>query len=388
MICGSQESAQVLSVKSAPKFHVIKSDKALEENLYGVINLVACKGCGHLFNNFAEPASSQESEYFLTNTPITESMLTRHQNTVDYLSPASNKTLEVLDVGAGSGALAAAFAARGHHVTVVEPSTQIDFSSLKTYGAHIVNDTWPTATLKGRNFDLVLCVQVLEHIETPCEFLKSIVEVLKDGGKIYLEIPSGDWVVKQASIADIHFPHINYFSSKIISEIFRKVSLNLVNSRDLLNGRDIGFLLEKGSSPDSEVAVGFAASSLQRSIEQNIKSAENIFATLIKHKTFAIYGANAGSQALFGFFPKLKPEFLIDDTPAYRSTSAYSEVAKFPIFEPDRDLLQKIEAVVIASYIHDSVIASKIQALGFHGEIYSLRPANDSSGLVRSIFKN
>ena len=109
-------------------------------------------------------------------------------------------------------------------------------------------------------------------------------------------------------------------------------------------------------------------------------------AELSSNKKFAVYGANAGSQAMFGFFPQIKPEFVIDDTPSYEGAFSYSSEARFKIVKPTAENLRSVEAVLIAAYIHDKVISEKIRAAGFVGDIYSLRPPSDNSGTVRSLF--
>ncbi|PHX93503.1 MAG: hypothetical protein CK542_03875 [Acidimicrobium sp.] len=387
LVCGATGYSKVISVLNAPKLHVISADTRLDSGLFGTINLVQCDQCGHIFNGHQSDGEIESShDLFLTNTPISESMISRHEQTVDFLTSKADTKLRVLDVGAGSGALAAAFARRGHRVTVVEPSSMIDERTLSDFGVNVVKDFWPAVSLEGQKFDLILCVQVLEHIADPCTFLSSLSTSLDDDGAIYLEVPSGDWVVKHASLTDIHYPHLNYFLIEVINSIFQKLLLVPNAIRNLLNGRDLGFVLRKTKSKLSNTDSKFKTDHLSVSLATNIRNAEARIFDLIAGKKFAIYGASAGSQAFFGFFPQIKPEFLFDDTPSYGGAFGYSPGARFEIVKPTAQNLSRVQSVVIAAYIHDKAIAEKIRAMGFAGDIYSLRPASDLSGTIQSLF--
>ena len=379
--------SNVIAVINAPKLHVISANTKLTNELFGDINLVQCAQCGHIYNCSQSDGEIESShDLFLTNTPISESMISRHEKTVDFLTSKADTKLRVLDVGAGSGALAAAFAKLGHQVTVVEPSSMIDERALSDFGVNVVKDFWPAISLKDQKFDLILCVQVLEHIADPCNFLSSLTSSLDDDGEIYLEVPSGDWVVKHASLTDIHYPHLSYFLTEVIEGIFQIVSLSPIAIRNLLDGRDVGFVLRGAKNKSTRNHAKFHSKDFSAFLAKNLVVAENRIIDLSLNKKIAIYGANAGSQALFGFFPHIKPEFLIDDTPSFAGAFGYSSKDRFEIIKPTIENLGRVQAVVIAAYIHDKVIAEKMRLLGFAGEIYSLRPASDLSGTVQSLF--
>jgi 2-polyprenyl-3-methyl-5-hydroxy-6-metoxy-1,4-benzoquinol methylase len=387
MVCGALKCSKVISVTNAPKLHVISSETRLSSELFGTIDLVQCDECGHIFNCSPSDGEIESShDLFLTNTPISETMISRHEQTVDFLTSGVERKIRVLDVGAGSGALAAAFAKRGHEVTVVEPSSKIDGQALARFGVDVIKDFWPTVRLEGREFDLILCVQVLEHIGDPCAFMSSLQSSLDEEGKIYLEVPSGDWVVEHASLGDISYPHQNYYLDRVLNRIIRSVSLEVAQYRKILEGRDSGFVLRGTKVRQVELALVNEPENTGIKFETKLKIAESNCHDLLFSKKFAIYGATCGSQAMFGFFPQIKPEFIIDDTPSYEGAFSYSSEARFKIVKPTAEVLRSIETVLIAAYIHDKVISEKIRAAGFVGDIYSLRPPSDDSGTVRSLF--
>lgn len=388
MICGSSEYDEIINVERAPTVHAIPANTKLGDRRFGKIRLVHCRICGHIFNCSIENNTSiSDVDGFLTNAPISESMIARHEQTVDYLSVGNEAPLRVLDVGAGSGSLAAAFAKHRHLVTVVEPSSMIDTKNLSQLSVRVIKDMWPTADLQDAKFDLILCVQVLEHVDSPRDFLADLAEHLSDNGRIYLEVPSGEWVIDHGSPADIHYPHRNYFFELIILRIASETSLTVTRIRSLLNGRDVGYILQHSDTKRIKSAGLMSIKLFEKTLELSINAARFRIANWGATKQYAIYGANAGSQALFGFIPECNPKYIFDDTPTYEGSYAYSPNSRFPIVRPTVQLLSGLDVVIIAAYIHDASIYKKIRGQGFDGEIYSLRPPSDARGTVKSLFE-
>jgi hypothetical protein len=44
------------------------------------------------------------------------------------------------------------------------------------------------------------------------------------------------------------------------------------------------------------------------------------------------------------------------------------------IVQPDAGSVNAVDAILICAYLHDTVIAGRLRALGFEGEILSARP--------------
>jgi SAM-dependent methyltransferase len=244
-ICGSFDFKEIIFVAQAPKFHVISAGTELSSHLFGEVRLVECILCKHLFNNAIQDNEKNPGHgSFLTNAPVSQSMFARRRETLEFLLADDDNSMDVLEVGAGSGALAAIFAESNNKVTIVEPESIIDLERLNKLGVRVIRDNWPTNQLVDEKFDLILCVQVLEHIARPREFLLEIAKHLRDSGKIYMEVPSGDFVKKHGSVADINYPHWNLFTESIVQRLVTECDLNISRSRELISGHDIGYVLQ------------------------------------------------------------------------------------------------------------------------------------------------
>ncbi|HET9081915.1 MAG TPA: methyltransferase [Trebonia sp.] len=104
--------------------------------------------------------------------------------------------LDIVDVGAGTGGLAVSIAARGHRVTVVDPSPD----ALAAAGWRAAESGVTLTEVQGEagdlpalvgepgtdggGADLVICHNVLEYVDSPSAALGAIARVLRPGGTV------------------------------------------------------------------------------------------------------------------------------------------------------------------------------------------------------------
>lgn len=382
-ICLSVETLTGPSLKNLPVAHVISLTQDLTDRDFGELVLNQCTKCHHLWNS---AAISEQRDFppYLTNRPVSTAMKLRHSQLVSELH--SFQKLRVLDVGAGSGAIANGFALKGHSVTAVDPqlaySSLLEVNSIRTFPS-----LWPVPELLQEQFDLVLCVQVLEHTTNPYEFLSSLLNVVSTRGFVYVEVPSGDWILQHGSIIDLHLAHIQYFSELSFCTMIETLGYSVVSKRSLLGGRDVGYLVQQ--SPTGSYVSDTMR--LMKNPQVNFELLVN--SSLLLHRNLAqiqgstaVYGANGGSQSLFGWSPEGPWELILDDTKEYWGSCGYSIAGKLPIAKPTAEMLQRFDNILIASYIHDVGIYEKIDNSGYRGSVYSLRPSKSVSEGPRSIF--
>jgi S-adenosylmethionine-dependent methyltransferase len=120
------------------------------------------------------------------------------QAVVDAVEIAGDgSSLDVLDLGGGTGGDAVRLAQLGHRVTVVDPSPDA-LASLSRRGAEAgldgpVNGVQGDASdlldhvLPG-SFDLVLCHGVLEHVDDPGQALETVATVLRPAGHVSIMV--------------------------------------------------------------------------------------------------------------------------------------------------------------------------------------------------------
>jgi 2-polyprenyl-6-hydroxyphenyl methylase/3-demethylubiquinone-9 3-methyltransferase len=111
---------------------------------------------------------------------------------LDYIdSHASLAGRDVLDVGCGGGILAEAMAERGAHVTGIDLGER----PLKVAQLHLIESRREIdyrlisieslALERPRSFDIVTCMELLEHVPDPASTVRACAQVLRPGGDAF-----------------------------------------------------------------------------------------------------------------------------------------------------------------------------------------------------------
>ena len=112
---------------------------------------------------------------------------------VDFIEERSSmKDKKVLDVGCGGGILAEALSELGANVTGIDASENT-IGVAKSHSRSIASDViYIQNTIEefisshpNEKFDVITCLEMLEHVPSPNEIIKSCSNLLKDDGNIF-----------------------------------------------------------------------------------------------------------------------------------------------------------------------------------------------------------
>lgn len=107
---------------------------------------------------------------------------------------------------------------------VAEAKKRLPHATLK------VTDAEDKLPLAENSFDIVMCNDVIEHLENPRAALENIKRVLKPGGILYMNTPNLNWLRKKLfAYADKKEHHISLFQHKTLSELLTKIGFNIID---------------------------------------------------------------------------------------------------------------------------------------------------------------
>jgi len=110
-------------------------------------------------------------------------------NFIDQRSPVAGKT--IIDVGCGGGILAESLALRGAHVTGIDMGeAPLSVARLHALESGVeLNYEQTTAEDKAEQmpgaFDIVACLEMLEHVPDPSSVIRACAQLVKPNGDVY-----------------------------------------------------------------------------------------------------------------------------------------------------------------------------------------------------------
>ena len=143
----------------------------------------------------------------------------------------NNEKFSVFDIGFGYAQALLYFKEKGMEVSGLEPSPEgaeyARSKGLEVYEAGIDD----FSVTKGKRFDVVMMLNVLEHLSHPHETLKSIQKnLLNPGGILIIEVPNEFSDFQTVAVAEHDLDewwvcpphHLNYFSSSSLKSLLEK----------------------------------------------------------------------------------------------------------------------------------------------------------------------
>jgi len=165
-----------------------------------------------------------------------EDLNTSHSLAILSVRPGSR----VLDIGAADGSVARVLAARGCRVSAVErDETAAREAALvcEHVATGDIENLDLDQALGGQRFDVVLLLDVLEHLREPLDVLKHAAAVLAPGGQIIASIPNvahgavrlallrGSFEYTETGLLDR--THLRFFDRPAIEGLFRAAGLDI-----------------------------------------------------------------------------------------------------------------------------------------------------------------
>ena len=159
------------------------------------------------------------------------------------LKPFVRRHDSVFEIGAGLGCTLKTFELAGHKATGIDPGAEFQAYSRQTLRAQVENlqlaDLPPIPS-----YDVILLVHVIEHFNHPMRALRHLRNLLRPGGRLYVECPN--IAAPHAAPARLfHYAHIYNFTSWTLRMMADCCGLRIIRQFSRPRDHNLSLLLHK-----------------------------------------------------------------------------------------------------------------------------------------------
>jgi 2-polyprenyl-3-methyl-5-hydroxy-6-metoxy-1,4-benzoquinol methylase len=211
-------------------------DLCITDSRYGVtLALQRCEDCGFIFADDREVGELYQLYERLVDPGYESTQDSRRlqmQRLMDRVVPLCRSTGTWLDIGAGAGLLVAEARRRGFQAEGVEPSHSLVEAAARLHSLEIHQGLFPHPALKGRKFDVISLVDVIEHVSNPVELLRDCEAALAPNGTLLVVTPDvGSVVARCLKGRWWHFrlAHVGYFDRSCFEKSAARAGLKVTS---------------------------------------------------------------------------------------------------------------------------------------------------------------
>ena len=277
-MCSSSNICDIYTFDACPLFQnrIYHSFYAAKNATCGPVVLSQCE-CGFVFNRLFDYGLMNYDEDYDNDQSNSDFFCAHAEEVCDLLDQKCFKEKRIVEIGCGKGFFLELLIKKGFNVTKA-------FDAAYEGNNHIVIKDYFSDKYHPINADLIILRHTLEHVINPFQFLNDIARCNDYQGKIFIEIPCWDWIVKKDAFWDVFYEHCNYFNRDVLSRVFGSFKTGVFfNGQYIYVLGDLASLKEK---PNKSSNVKKSSSLFQDTFD-NYKN------LLHKNKKTIVWGAGA-----------------------------------------------------------------------------------------------
>jgi SAM-dependent methyltransferase len=378
-VCRAPEPFRALSRDGVPVNSVQLWPTAAEALAVprAAMHLEYCRACGHLWNSAFDAR-------LVAYTPSYDASLhfsPRFQRDVEVLVDRLVAELEprgarLLEIGCGKGEFLDRLCRRGGCRGV---GYDTSFSGEIPADApwRIERCAFPAA---GREdvADGVVARHVLEHVVDPLAFVQALRAVVERSptGWVFLEVPNGEWILRDLGIWDVIYEHVSIFTPLSLGALLRHAGLAVRWQESAFDGQYLRALAEPcPPRPERPAPAALAAqlAEVQR-FGADFRAKIEHWSTCLRGfaaagRRVALWGAGAkGTTFLSCVEPREAVRHVVDVNP--RKVGRYVSLTGQRIEAPEALRGSGVDAILVMNPAYAAEIETSARALGLQPELF------------------
>jgi SAM-dependent methyltransferase len=207
----------------------------------GDIYLGYCSHCGHVFNTAFDPSLMDYDQEYDNSLHYSS----RFQRYAEALARRLVKDYDlyekdVIEIGCGKGDFLAMLCEFGKNRGLgFDPSYEADREPEKKSNRFRVIQDYYAEPYHDHTADLICCRHVLEHIQYPSEFLKSVRKTIGDQSQVivFFEVPDVMYTLNDMGVWDLIYEHCGYFTRKSLDYAFNTSGFKTLKIETVFEGQ-------------------------------------------------------------------------------------------------------------------------------------------------------
>jgi len=212
----------------------------------GDMQLGFCRNCGHIYNLAFNPELMRYTQAY-------ENSLHFSPRFQDYAESLAKELIEryevhnkdVIEIGCGKGEFLELLCKLGDNRGIgFDASYAPERSANAEERKFTVIQDFYSERYAGYKADFICCRHVLEHIQSPSDFLASVRKSI--GGRmktvVFFEVPNVLYTLRDLGIWDLIYEHRSYFSSSSLSRLFSLCGFRVHRLSEFYDGQFLGIV--------------------------------------------------------------------------------------------------------------------------------------------------
>ncbi len=391
-VCGSKKIKSVLNLGNQPPANSLQKIKKNQSTI--PLNMLRCSSCYTLQLNATIKPSHLFSKYLWVTG--TSEVIKRYRDFFvrKIKKNHSSNSRNLLEIASNDGFFLKEFKKNKFNILGIDPAKNIakiaNAQNIPTIAKFFNLKISKIIKKKYFSFDIVVCRNVIPHVENIHSVVSGIANVLSKNGKAYIEFHYAENLNKNLHYDYIYHEHIFYFTLLTMTNLLKRHNLNAVDCfKSPISGGSLVLVVSKKKLKQSSKLKKLFAYEEKNKINKQIywKYFSNkciLHKNLLKKKidylvskklTVAGYGASARSSTLLNYckINNRHLKFIADKNPM--KNNLLTAGSGIVIKNPKKSIFKNIDYIFILAWnFKDEIIKYLKNEIKFKGIIVTVLP--------------
>ena len=234
-----------------------------------------------------------------------------------------------------------------HLHTSVEEARALGYNMFEGY---IENEAYK---IPEAPYDGFYILNFLEHVPTPKEFLKGIAANLKDEAYGLVEVPNGDFIIKNQMFSEFMLDHLSYFTKETLSLALGQSGFVVESCKVIWNEYIISAVVRKRNGINT-VSFALRQDRLLRALDLYLDGKAR------EQKRVAVWGAGHQALAIMALANMQEKILCVIDSAKFKQ-NRYTPSTHIPIYAPDKIRQLKIDTIIVMAGSYSKEVCEIIQ---------------------------